>query len=200
MAQQPNRPFESLDWYRDAARRGFAEETRDRDIVRLLTGGGLLRAHISVFAVTIVALMVLNLLRTPESIWVDRVLMGWTIILLIHGLVVGGFWAFHLWNADDPDEPVLIGNGQWQQAPMFGWGAPNTPSPEAREAQFRVAEPPPQAGPQPWADWTNAAPAAETLESERASWSEATVASWLERRSQQTAQSGNDADKDQPGT
>jgi hypothetical protein len=198
MSQPPNRPFESLDWYREAARRGFAEDDRDRRLVTFLTGGDLLRLHISVFAVTIVALAVINLLRSPESIWVDRVFMVWALLLVIHGIGVGAIWAVRQWNAEDPDEPVQLSPSQWQQAPMFGWGAPGATPTQAQEAQFRVA-PPPDAPttPSPWADWANVTEAKETPESERASWSEATVTSWLQRRSQAAAPA---EDKDQPAS
>ncbi len=194
MAQQSNRPFESLDWYRDAARRGFAEDDRDRGIIPILTGSDLLRLHVSVFSVTVVVLTVINLLRSPESIWVDGVILVWALLLLIHGIAVGAAWAIRQWNADDLDEPVRIPPSQWQQAPPSGWGAPGAVSPEVQEAQFRPAPPPEtQPTPAPWADWTNTA-AQEIPESERASWSEATVTSWLQRRSQQS----EPADKDQP--
>ncbi|HYI24823.1 MAG TPA: 2TM domain-containing protein [Thermomicrobiales bacterium] len=196
MAQPPNRPFESLDWYRDAARRGFADDDANRGIAGFLTGGGLLRAHISLFAVTIVALAVLNLLRSPESIWVDRVLMGWTILLLIHGVAIGAVWAVRQWNADDVDEPVRMPSNHWQQAPMFGWGAPGAAPAPAQEAQFRPAPSEPAQPPaSPWADWAKVTDQPEIPESERASWSEATVTSWLERRSRQT---GTAPDQDKP--
>jgi hypothetical protein len=198
MSQPTNRPFESLDWYRDAARRGFAEDDRDRRLVTFLTGGDLLRLHISLFAVTIVVLAVINLLRSPESIWVDSVLMGWALLLVIHGIGAGAIWAVRQWNAEDPDEPVQLSPSQWQQAPMFGWGAPGATTTEAQEAQFRVA-PQPEAPttPSPWADWANVTETKETPESERASWSEATVTSWLQRRSQAAAPA---EDKDQPAS
>ena len=81
---------------------------------------------------------------------------------------------------------------------MFGWGAPGATPTQAQEAQFRVA-PPPDAPttPSPWADWANVTEAKETPESERASWSEATVTSWLQRRSQAAAPA---EDKDQPAS
>jgi len=196
MSQTTNRPFESLDWYRDAVRHGFAEDDRDRRLVNFVTGGDLLRLHISVFAVVIVGLAVINLLRSPESIWVDGVFMIWGLLLVIHGIGVGAVWAVRHWNAEDPDEPVQLSPSQWQQAPMFGWGAPGATSPEAQEAQFRAAPTPEKpAAPSPWADWANVTETKETPESERASWSEATVTSWLQRRSQTVPPP---EDKDQP--
>jgi len=187
MAHQPNRPFESLEWYRDAARRGFEEDDRHRDFVQWATSFSLLRAHISVFAVSIVFLLAVNLLRSPEDIWVDRWIMAWTVLLLIHAVGAGVVWALRQWNADDPNEALQIDPSLWRQSPMFAWGAPGETAPDAREVPFRVtadqdgeSAPPPAPG---WNGWADVAPQPPPP-SERASWSEASAAAWLERRSQ----------------
>jgi hypothetical protein len=189
MAHQPNRPFESFEWYRDAARRGFEEDDRNRDPVQWITSFALLRAHVSVYAVAIVLLLAINLLRSPERIWADRWIMAWTVLLLIHAVGAGIVWALRQWNADDPDEPLQV-DPSWRQSPMFAWGAPGETTPGAHEVPFRVSTqdgetaPPPAPG---WNGWADVAPQPPPA-SERASWSEASAAAWLERRSRASKQ------------
>lgn len=191
MAHQPNRPFESLDWYRDAARRGFEEDDRRRDLVQWFTSFAFLRTHVSMYAVAIVLLLAANLARSPERIWADRWIMAWTVLLLLHAVGAGIVWALRQWNADDPNEALQVDPSSWRQSPMFAWGAPGDTTTDAHEVPFRVTagqdgehEPMPAPG---WNGWADAA-AAPAPASERASWSEASAAAWLERRSRASKQ------------
>jgi hypothetical protein len=191
MAHQPQRPFESLEWYRQAARRGFAEDERGIDIVQAVTGFTFLRAHVSVYAVTIVTLAVINLLRTPEDIWADRAIMAWTVLLLIHAVGTGTIWAVRQWNADDLEEPLRVDPSAWRQSAMFAWGAPGAAAPEPQDVPYRVTDGQKDDEEETqvvstWNDWARAAATPPPPPGERASWSEASAAAWLERRSQAT--------------
>jgi hypothetical protein len=189
VAHQPYRPFESLEWYRDAARNNFRDDTANGKIARWARGFGMLHTHVCVFAVAIVLLLIINMLRSPGNIWADRWIMAWTVLILIHAVAVGILWAIQQWNTDLPDEPLHMGSAnQWQQADMFAWGS--APAIEAQDVTFRVtesasspdaawvAEPPDAPA---WAGWnanTGSEPAPDT---ERASWKEASAAAWLDR-------------------
>jgi hypothetical protein len=183
MAQPPSRPFESLAWYRDAARNGFRDEQPEKPFLAWLQGFGLLQAHISVYALGIVALYSINLVRDPGDSWAERWILAWTVLVLIHAVVVGLLWALKQWNADEPDEPLLM-----TRRPMGpAWAMPPAEQANAREASFRVNEPsqdPVEAA--PWSDWNGELPGPEIPESERASWSEAAAAAWLDRTGQLT--------------
>jgi hypothetical protein len=184
MAQPPSRPFESLAWYRDAARNGFRDEQPEKPFLAWLQGFGLLQAHISLYALGIVALYSLNLVRDPSDSWAERWILAWTVLVLIHAVVVGLLWALKQWNADEPDEPLLM-----MRRPMGpAWAMPPAEQANAREASFRVNEPgqdPVEAA--PWSDWNGEMPGPEIPESERASWSEAAAAAWLDRTGQLTS-------------
>lgn len=151
----------------------------------------MLHAHICVFAVSIVVMFLVNLLRDPGHIWADRWIMAWTVLVLIHAVAVGIVWGIRLWNADAPDEPLQMSNsGGWRQSPMFAWGSTSEGNPDAQDVDYRVAStgPTPPVDPAPpaegtpgWTGW-NAEPETPTPPaSERASWKEASAAAWLNR-------------------
>ncbi len=54
-----------------------------------LTGTGLLAAHVSVYLLAGVGLLLLNLFRSPTDLWVDRPLLVWAIVLIAHAALVG---------------------------------------------------------------------------------------------------------------
>ncbi len=189
MAHQPYRPFESLEWYRDAARNNFRDDAASGGLSRWSRGSGMLHAHISIFAVSTVLLLIFNMLRSPGNIWADRWIMAWTVLILIHAVAVGILWAIQQWNTDLPGEPLQMGSSNhWQQADMFAWTAAGNPEPE--DVTFRVTESVPATG-AAWVDEPREAPAwtgwnADTGSepgpgAERASWKEASAAAWLDR-------------------
>lgn len=191
MAQPPSRPFESLAWYRDAARNGFRDEQPDKPFLAWLSGFGLLQVHISVYALGIVALYSVNLIRDPGESWAERWILAWTVLVLIHAVVVGLLWTLRQWNADEPDEPLLMARRQSGGA----WAIQPAESANAQEATFRVNETsqePVEA--EPWSDWSGEMPGPEIPASERASWSEAAAAAWLDRTGQLTPPS-DDSDE-----
>lgn len=193
MAHQPSRPFESLEWYRDAARNNFRDDTARSGLVKWAIGFGMVHAHICVYATMIVVLLVVNLIRTPGEIWADKVIMAWTVLLLIHAVSVGVVWAINQWNADAPDEPLQMApNRQWRQSSIFAWGPHTTQGSDPQEVDFRMRQPAlpvpptapaneevvPAAG---WTGWNAEAATDEPDTSERASWKEASAAAWLDK-------------------
>jgi hypothetical protein len=144
----------------------------------------LLQAHISLYALGIVALYAINLIRNPDDVWADRWILAWTVLVLIHAVVVGLLWAVRQWNADEPpDEPLLM----TRRAPGPAWAMPPAESANAQEARFRVNDDRPEpVQAAPWSDWSGEMPGPEIPESERASWSEAAAAAWLDRTGQLT--------------
>ncbi len=149
-----------------------------------------------------VVLLIVNLLRTPDEIWANRWIAAWAALLIIHAVCLGIVWAIRQWNAEDADEPVDFSDSRWRQTAMFGWGAAGSPpSPEPREVEFRVTQPPeqpptPTPTTSPWANWNVGPERNEVPDSERASWSEASPAAWLERRSRSSAPEKPDTNPD----
>jgi hypothetical protein len=196
MAHQPHRPFESLEWYRDAVRNDFRDDGRDGALGRWARGFGMLHAHICVFAAGIVTLLLANIARSPGNIWADKWIMAWTVLVLIHAVGVGILWALGQWSQDTPDEPLQMAfASRATQAPMIEWGAPDR-SGEAQDAEFRdsqAAAPQGTVGPA-WGGW-NAAPETATADTERVSWKQASAAAWLDRSATESPSSNGATDK-----
>lgn len=190
MAQQPTRPFESLEWYRDAARNNFQDDDPRQGLARWAGGFGMLHAHVSVFAVGIVVMLTINLIRTPGDIWSARWIMAWTVLLLLHAVAIGFLWAMRQWNSDAPDEALLMAPAREREhVSTFSWGLQSNGN-DAQDVDFRVADEPrasrPPTGPDPvdapgWSGWNSSDEADEAPGAERASWKEASAAAWLDR-------------------
>ncbi len=188
MAHQPSRPFESLEWYRDAARNNFRDDDPRKDLARWAGGLGMLHAHASLFAIGIVVLLGINLIRTPDTIWASRWIMAWTVLLLLHAVVIGFLWALRQWNSDTPDEALQMTTArEWERQATFSWGQNGT---EAQDVDFRVTTDTRPAslpeGPEPasdcsWTGWNAADQEDDPPATERASWKEASAAAWLDR-------------------
>lgn len=201
------RPFESLDWYRAAVR---AESQDDGSAARLrswLTGLGFLTVHVSAFAVGIVALVAVNLLRSPQDLWADRAGAAWALLLTIHAVAIGLVWAIRLLGKEEPAPLQVIPDAEWRRPaswPVRKADAPLPPAsppvtsaahspgtatstPEASRASTSATpEPPPG-----WSSWGQEQPPAPptptaAANEPRASWKEA--ATWLTRRRGGTAQ------------
>lgn len=195
MAHKPSRPFESLEWYRDAARNNFRDDDPRKGLAKWASGFGMLQAHVSLFAAGIVALLAINLIRTPEDIWSGRWIMAWTVLVLLHAVVIGLLWAMRQWNGDAPDEALLMAPAREREQPSaLSWGLNGN---EAQDVDFRVTTGTRASSPSPapdpveasaWVGWNSAdqdqdehSPGAE-----RASWKEASAAAWLDRPRPQT--------------
>lgn len=181
------RPFESLDWYRQASRDGFRERPGTA-IGRWLRSVGSLALHLSLFSGGLVLLYVVNLVRSPERLWADRAAWAWLILLGIHALVLGIIWAVDLLRDDEVDEPIRVPEVAWRATapwPRPPASPPSTdvaPPPGERLANDPQAAPenrqPPTAPADPWAAW--GADVQPPPSGEQSSWKEA--AGWLTRR------------------
>ena len=186
MAHQPYRPFESLEWYREAARNNFRDDSGRSSLSRWASGVGMLHAHVSVYAVGIVAMLTINLLRSPDNIWADKWTMAWTVLVLIHAVAIGIVWAIQQWNNDAPDEALLMSqSSNGQQSSMFAWSGSET-----QDVDFRVSgngdSDAPEAhedgpGRPGWTGWNADTVDDVPAEGDRASWKEASAAAWLDR-------------------
>lgn len=190
MTHTPTRPFESLDWYRDAERRGFRDDRPQRGILPWLMGRGFFVAHMCVFAIGIVALYLINLIVDPADAWAPRWILAWTTVLLIHAIALGLLWAIRQYSDGGADEPLIVPVRTSDQ----GWANPPAGVTNAHDVDFRVTgEQGTPAPDTPWQGWRESDREREIPESERASWSEATTAAWLDRsarRAQQGSTSG----------
>lgn len=173
MSQPPTRPFESLAWYHDAARHGFDDDERP-GWTRWATGWGMLRSHLSVFAIGMVVLYALNLFLDPEARWAGWWIVAWCGLIGIHAIIVGMLWALRQWNDEPADEPLFVPvrtvPGSWTLPPDDA---------SVQEADFRT--PGTQDGQSTWNPWQTPEPTPDVPEGERASWSEAAGAAWLTR-------------------
>jgi len=192
MAHQPVRPFESLEWYREAARNNFRDDDPRGGLAGWASGFGMLHAHIGLFAAGIVAMLLINLIRTPESIWAGRWIMAWTVLVLIHAVAIGILWALRQWNGDAPDEALLVPPGRQREIPpVFTWGSNGVQGGEAQDVDFRAATRSPPAGEVSrtvirgneagWSGWNADGVEEDSPETGRVSWKEASAAAWLER-------------------
>jgi hypothetical protein len=149
--QAPTRPFESLEWFREASTGDYRPRGPWRNALRWLRSSRCFAFHIGLFALGITIALALNVARSPGDIWVDRLAIGWAILLVIHAGTVLMIWATGL----------LTGNGN--RAPVY-------PGTVLRPRQLPPVAPPPAAPTSPMTstatDWPapppEAAPVPET--------------------------------------
>lgn len=207
---RPTRPFESLEWYRDATRSGPGGGSTSGRFLDWVRGIGFLSLHVSAYALGIVTMFVANLLRSPDDIWVDRSIPIWTLIVVIHAGVVGLVWAVGMLNRDDDDPIRVVSDASWRQAktwPSEALLASSTDG-EATAPASAMAREPVGAGdsavardetvsqPAPilpaaegatepavkWSGWESDVPQRiDPGDPDRASWQEAASAAWRDR-------------------
>lgn len=194
--------MESLEWYKAAVRSNRPDERGMARILSWLKGVGFLTAHISVFAVGIVVLLVINLLRSPEDLWVDRAGAAWALLLVIHGVAIGLIWAIELLLKDDDEALQVVPSSGWQNT-SAPWpqtarmvsptgaqqqGANPVPAGNRAElaAQSALRPTPPatdgqqgQPVPPGWSAWGRGVEQSPPPDEPKASWKEA--ATWLTR-------------------
>lgn len=214
---RPTRPFESLDWYRDATRSGPAGRSARGRIVDWVRGIGFLSLHVSVYALGIVAMFVVNLLRSPDDLWVDRSIPIWSLIVVIHAGLVGLVWAIGLLNRDD-DEPIrVVSDAHWRHAETWPSGGSAAPSAEETARPDQPATVSEQVAPRAesttgqettqqvasshpastssdakWSGWESDTPQRiDPNDPDRASWQEAAAAAWRDRTSSSSASDGD---------
>ncbi len=157
--ETPGRPFESLEWYRAVVRSNRSDERGVARVLSWLKGIEFLTVHISVFAIGIVALLVLNLLRSPGDLWVDRAGAAWAMLLTIHGVAIGLIWAIGLLSKDEDEALQVIPDAEWRRT-SASWPRAVTKVPPATAAAT-VTTPPTAQGATPVAAASNDAPAAQ---------------------------------------
>lgn len=132
--QRPARPFESLEWYREASRRdsrprGFVNQT-----IQWLRGARFLAFHVGLFALGITIALAINVARTPGSLWVDRMALSWVLLLIVHAAIIVLLFAIGLLGTSEQRLPVY--------APQNG---PPTPPPTQQAASgYAWPDPPPR--------------------------------------------------------
>ena len=199
----PTRPFESLDWYRQASRSGSGNLGTGARLLDWARGIGLLSLHVSVFALGIVAMFVINLLRSPDRIWVDRAIPIWTLIVVIHAVLVGLLWAIGQLNREDDGPLLVVSDAKWRSASTWASAGPSPtltdtprstvppapaedgaeatmqfrPSPAARATTSPPGEAPHDGAAPKWSGWDGDVPQQGTSsDADRASWQEAATA------------------------
>ncbi len=144
----PTRPFESLDWYREATRSGSGGLGVAARLLDWARGIGFLSLHVSIYALGIVTMFVINLLRSPDRIWVDRAIPIWTLAVIIHAMLVGLFWAIGQLNRDDDGPLLVVSDAKWRNATTWAGSEPSPPTtvgaaPSAPSAPMARHTPPP---------------------------------------------------------
>jgi hypothetical protein len=150
--QAPTRPFESLEWFREASTGDYRPRGPWRNALRWLKSSRCFAFHIGLFALGITIALAINVARSPGDIWADRLAIGWAILLVLHAGIVLMIWTAGL----------LTGNGN--RAPVYPGTVlrprqlqPVTPTPAAQQPTAATATewpaPPPEPAPAPEA-WT----------------------------------------------
>lgn len=180
--QGPLRPFESLEWYREA-QQGRDEEHPWLSLARSFDA---VRLHISAFALGSVLLLAIDLLRSPEHVRADTWVAIWGLLVIIHAVVAGIVTLAMQLMAGDELRPAS--EVRWD--PMRTWTLPapvaevQGPPQATEEAPAAPEQAPATQPPAPTVSgWRAPEPeVAEPAPGERASWQEASVAAWLARR------------------
>jgi hypothetical protein len=68
-------------------------EQISRDLLRWVLGPGLLSVHVGVYLFTLVTLILWNLARSPNDVWVDDPLRRWGLVVVFHATAVAAGWA-----------------------------------------------------------------------------------------------------------
>lgn len=143
------------------------------------------RAHISIFAAGSVFLLAFNLLANPAHVRVDRLIIAWALVVVIHGIVAGMAALALQLMADDDIRPAS--EVRWENIRSWALRSP--------AADWPAAPPPPPAEPEAdsWPEPVPPPPAED-----RVSWQAASDAAWLADTDRK--QESPDNDPDQPST
>ncbi|MGC4192728.1 MAG: hypothetical protein QM589_16415 [Thermomicrobiales bacterium] len=146
-------------------------------------GLGFLRFHASLFLAGVPILFLVNLVQSPEHIWIDRAGLAWFALLVIHAAIVGIARSIGLLREDTqqaaPRESTAQPRSTWitsrseepqdadfrvpaREPDATGWGVPV----DATEASWRpatplpvapvsLAQPAPPSGTSVWDGWTS---------------------------------------------
>ncbi len=170
--QGPQRPFESLDWYREA--QGGRDD--EHPWLTRLRSFSAVQAHVSLFALGSVLLLAMNLIRSPGDVRADTWIAIWGLIVIMHAVVTGiASLMMQLIAGDDELRPAS--EVRWD--PMRTWQLPAAPpgtpvvgpipvidqAPSPPEDEFvrddhPAPAPEPAAGPPPPSGWRTVEPEA----------------------------------------
>lgn len=148
MNDQP-RPLESLEWYREAERHpGILASRYTRGPLEWLSGLDALIFHLSLFAFFGVMLFAVNLILSPDGLWITQLALAWTILLLMHVAILLLLRLIGILRGEEtgPLQPdVSLSRSQRRRAypgpAIPGQGAESTPYRES----YRLARPAPPA-------------------------------------------------------
>lgn len=153
-------------------------------------GAGFLIFHVDLFLVAIAALLLVNIMRSPDHLWVGGVFWRWGMLLVIHGMVTLLIWLIGLLlNEERPGTGTY--EVEWSASPGDGMSPPPvvvepvepspepvrwTPASEPRNGAAPASDGwhPGDATPLPGEWYADFEP--------RTSWSETTASAWLARR------------------
>lgn len=127
----PMQSLTSLDWYRQA----LDESAHGRRVtwVRWFRGLSFLLFHISLYAISIVLLFAIDLIRSPASLWIHNVAFAWAALIVVHAAIVGLIWAIGLLTEDESHDKHEL---RWSSATTSpGRGANHG---EPQDADFRM--------------------------------------------------------------
>ncbi|MGC4108362.1 MAG: hypothetical protein QM753_18730 [Thermomicrobiales bacterium] len=96
-------------------------------------GYGFLRFHCSLFLTGIPLLFLVNLIQSPERIWIDRVGLAWLALLVVHAAITGIIRAVGVLREDEQSLPVRETISQ----PRSTWITAR--STELQDADFRAS-------------------------------------------------------------
>jgi hypothetical protein len=194
--QRPARPFESLDWYREASRRENRSGNAAHKAMRWLKSSRCFAFHVGMFALGVTIALAVNVAREPGSIWVDKLALGWSLLLLVHAAVVALIFAIGLLGTSEQRLPVYVPQYRptSETPPVATPSQPAWPAPPPREETTPEEEVPTGAPPvtsrttnwrsqmRPKPHVTNWPAPSRPADGETASWREASPAAWLKRK------------------
>lgn len=194
--QRPSRPFESLDWYREASRREYRSGNAVHKAIRWLKSSRCFAFHVGLFALGITIALAVNVARSPGTLWVDRLAVSWALVLLVHAAALALIFAFGLLGTSEQRLPVYVPQygpapdpvsepasteTVWPAPPPRVESAPQEQPANQPQNQVRAAIRRPHIRPRPHVtNWPTASTAAEG--GETSSWREASPAAWLKRK------------------
>ena len=193
--QRPSRPFESLDWYREASRREYRSGNAVHKAIRWLKSSRCFAFHVGLFALGITISLAVNVARSPGSLWVDRLAISWALVLLVHAGALALIFAVGLLGTSEQRLPVYVpqfgpvqnpapdsasAEPVWPAPPPRVETAPQSTSTSVTENQVRTAARRPHIRPRPLVTNWPTSTAAEN--GETASWREASPTAWLKRK------------------
>jgi len=125
-------------------------------------GLGFLRFHCALFLTGIPLLFLINLILSPERIWIDRFGLAWLALLVVHAAIAGIIRAMQVLR--DDANPETGRETATTAQPRSTWITARSAEPQ--DADFRVPAPtgwgvPAGAAPQA-ASWPDASPASST--------------------------------------